>query len=502
MEKAVMALPAEVLDKGLEGADGFLAWKAEEKALLDQLFEAEYERFARKVIALDDDPTGTQTVHDVPVITDWEEESIAEAFRDPGKLVFILTNSRSFSAARTAVEHRRIAERVLAASARAGKDFLVISRGDSTLRGHYPLETDTLRRTFEETGAKHFDGELLWPFFKEGGRFTINGVHYVREGAVLTPAAQTEFARDATFGYGNSFLPAYMEEKSGGIIRQESVFVIRLADLRGTDENCRELPERLDSLEKRILGCGAAYLPMAVDAIEEADVKAAALVLMRLMAKGKNYLIRSAAAAVKVFGNVSDKALLSREELLDGCADVQRGGLVIVGSHVKRTSDQLEALRASGLALEWIEFDAGQYAAESGLERETARCTALAEEAIAEGRTAVVYTSRTLIKPQGASPEELLAISVAISDALTGVVGRLSVKPSFLIAKGGITSSDVATKALKIRKAMVLGQAAPGIPVWKTGPESTFPGISYIIFPGNVGTDNTLREVVERLTRS
>ena len=86
-----------------------------------------------------------------------------------------------------------------------------------------------------------------------------------------------------------------------------------------------------------------------------------------------------------------------------------------------------------------------------------------------------------------------------ISDALTSIVNRLSVRPKFLIAKGGITSSDVGTKGLGVKKALVLGQVAAGVPVWRLGFESKFSGMSYIIFPGNVGKVETLREIVEML---
>ena len=82
---------------------------------------------------------------------------------------------------------------------------------------------------------------------------------------------------------------------------------------------------------------------------------------------------------------------------------------------------------------------------------------------------------------------------------MQSLVGRLSVTPSFVIAKGGITSSDVGTKALAVKKANVLGQIRPGIPVWQTGDDSRFPRIPYVIFPGNVGEDVTLKEAVEIL---
>lgn len=79
-------------------------------------------------------------------------------------------------------------------------------------------------------------------------------------------------------------------------------------------------------------------------------------------------------------------------------------------------------------------------------------------------------------------------------------VSNLQSRPNFVVAKGGITSSDVATKGLMIRRAMVLGQILPGIPVWRAGPESKFPGMPYVIFPGNVGGETALLESVQKLT--
>ena len=81
------------------------------------------------------------------------------------------------------------------------------------------------------------------------------------------------------------------------------------------------------------------------------------------------------------------------------------------------------------------------------------------------------------------------------------VAGRAGIleEPAFIIAKGGITSSDVGTKALKVKKANVLGQICPGIPVWETDDGSKFPHMAYVIFPGNVGDADTLKTAVEKL---
>lgn len=109
----------------------------------------------------------------------------------------------------------------------------------------------------------------------------------------------------------------------------------------------------------------------------------------------------------------------------------------------------------------------------------------------------MIYTSRQVRLAQ--DKEKSLSLSVKISEFLTRIVERLQVRPSYLIAKGGITSSDIGIKGLKVRKAFVIGQAAPGISVWMTGEESRFPGLPYIIFPGNVGTDETLRQIADNL---
>lgn len=457
-------------------------WNPEE---IEKAFQEEYRSFGRKTVVLDDDPTGIQTVHDMSVYTDWSRESLKEGFEEPESMFFVLTNSRSFSARKTEAVHREIAKNAAAAAKEAGNiPFLILSRGDSTLRGHYPLETRVLRETLTKETGTEFDGELLCPFFKEGGRFTIDGVHYVKEGEELVPAAQTEFARDKTFGYHNSELALYIEEKGGAAAGD--VAVITLRELRG---DLKKLEERLYELK------GFHY--MTADAVTETDVKALVLVLMRLMKRGRQYLIRSAAAAAKVLGNVSDQPLLTGEQLTDGVTGY--GGMVLVGSHVRKTTGQLAALKESAVPISWIEFHVNAYREEGGLEQEAQRAAEEAEKAMAAGDTAVVYTSRELAAPEGASPEELLALSVNISDAVTSVVSRLHRKPKFLIAKGGITSSDVGVRALQVKKARVAGQVQPGIPVWKIGPESKFPGMSYVIFPGNVGDTDTLKKIVEEL---
>ncbi len=454
-------------------------------AEVDRLLSAELARSKQKIVVLDDDPTGVQTVHDVSVYTDWSEESIRQGFAEPKRLFFILTNSRGFTVSQTTAAHREIAARVAAAAREAGVDYLVMSRSDSTLRGHYPLETELLRQGSEEAGLP-VDGEILCPFFREGGRYTLDDVHYVRYGDRLVPAGETEFAKDATFGYRSSDLKDYIEEKTGGAYPACSVVSVGLEELRGM---------QLDQIEQKLLKVSG-FGKVIVNAAAEEDIKIFCIALCRAMAKGKRFLFRTAAALVKVLGGVSDRPLLTREEMIH--QESRNGGVIVVGSHTQKTTRQLQALQTlSGIVP--VEFDSDLVLDEAAFAAETERATRRIEEIIRSGRTAVAYTRRRLLTVENDTPQDALLRSVKISDAVQSLVGNLVETPLFVIAKGGITSSDVGTKALRVRRATVMGQIRPGIPVWKTGEESRFPGIPYVIFPGNVGEDTTLREAAEIL---
>lgn len=454
-------------------------------AAVQAALETEIQKDHHKIIVLDDDPTGVQTVHGISVYTDWTRESVRAGFEEENRAFYILTNSRGFTVDQTTRAHLEIGRTVAEVARELGRDYVIVSRGDSTLRGHYPLETDLLRQTMEE-GGRPVDGEILCPYFKEGGRFTIGGVHYVRYGEELVPAGETEFAKDKTFGYRASNLREYIEEKTGGVYRKEDVTEISLEELRGLD---------YEGITEKLLAVRN-YGKVVVNAVDACDLKIFCTCLYRAMAQGRRYLFRTAAGFVKEFAGISDKALLTRSEMVK--TETSHGGIVVVGSHTQKTTSQLEELkRLEGV--EFLEFNSDLVLDDEAFAKEVEATVAKEEAFIAGGKTVVVYTKRRLLSLEGDTPEQALIRSVKISDAVQSLVGKLKVVPAFVVAKGGITSSDVGTKALRVKKATVLGQIRLGIPVWKTGPESTFPGIPYVIFPGNVGEKETLREAVEVL---
>lgn len=219
----------------------------------------------RKLVVLDDDPTGTQTVYGIPVLTEWSVEQLVRELSNAQAGFYILTNTRGLPESEVVELNFEIGQNLLKAAKIVQCEIAVVSRGDSTLRGHFPSEVEALAEALEN----RFDGFMLVPFFLEGERFTACDIHYVTEGAEFVPVGQTEFAADN------------------------------------------------------------------------------------------------------------------------------------------------------------------------------------------------------------------------------------NVRPRYLVAKGGITASDLATKGLNVKRAMVLGQVLPGIPVWKLGEESRYPGMTYVVFPGNVGNERALAQVVE-----
>lgn len=68
---------------------------------IDRLLKEVIRKSRRKIVVLDDDPTGVQTVHDVSVYTDWSEEAVLSGFKEENSLFYILTNSRGSTAAET-----------------------------------------------------------------------------------------------------------------------------------------------------------------------------------------------------------------------------------------------------------------------------------------------------------------------------------------------------------------------------------------------------------------
>jgi len=434
-----------------------------------------------KIIVLDDDPTGSQTVHSCLLLMQWDIETLRLGLRDESPIFFVLTNTRSLTPEQATEVTREVCQNLKAALGRENiQEWLIVSRSDSTLRGHYPVETDAIAA---ELGP--FDAHFLTPAFFEGGRITKNSIHYLIIDGVETPVDQTEFARDSVFGYHHSYLPDYVAEKTQGLIKSDQVERFLLADIRAGSK------DRLMQLKDNCC--------CAVDGEKQADLDRFAADILSAASEGKKFLFRSAASLLTSLANLGPQPIPADEM----AKYVREGkpGAIIVGSHVKKTTQQLEnLLQDSGVV--GIEVDVSHLLEDSAKQRETLLGNTLAkvQQVHDSGKTPVVYTSRQELVFDSTGVR--LQFGLAVSALLMDIVRGLPKDIGFLISKGGITSNDVLSTGLALRTARLLGQVLAGCSMVRTPADHPqFPDLPVVLFPGNVGDATGLLTVYQRLSQ-
>ena len=426
-----------------------------------------------KIIVLDDDPTGSQTVHSCLLLTRWDVATLKHGLDDESPLMFVLTNTRGMDAENAATITREVCQNLKLAMQGFNRPALFVSRSDSTLRGHYPVETDVM-----EEALGPFDAHFLTPAFFEGGRFTMESVHYVRMGDKAVPAHETEFAKDSVFGYKHSFLPDYVEEKTHGRIKAENVVRFSLEDIR------RGCLNKLMALHGN--PC------CAVDAETQDDLNRFALDLEAAAAKGKRFLFRSAASLLTALAKLPPQPVPAEQMhqyVKDG-----RPGVVVMGSHVKKSTEQLEILlQQEGIVP--VEVDVSRLPEQvRPLLSEILDKVQQAHEA---GKTPVIYTSR--VERQFSDHQMRLRFGEHVSGFLMSVVHGLPETVGFIISKGGITSNDMLSYGLALPMARSAGQILAGCSVVLTPETHRLSNIPVVIFTGNVGDQNALATVYHRL---
>lgn len=424
-----------------------------------------------RIVVLDDDPTGIQTVQGCLVLTEWSGRNITAALEDEEPYFFILTNTRAFQPEKARDIISEIIRQVARANMTFGCRLVFICRSDSTLRSHFPLEMDTVI----ETAGIQPDARFLIPAFFEGKRVTIGDTHYILDRGRRVPCHETEFAKDAAFGYASAHLPSYVAEKTQGRTRRDDVVGIPRELLKRGRQSA--LGIALDQLEN------GRYA--VVNAAGYAELDRFSAEITARLERGAAYVFQSAASFIKSLVGCPTAAPVGSEARPHGDP-----GLIVVGSHVEKTTRQLNALLAApGIAA--IEIDvAALLKDENTLFAAAGKALRQAFEA---GSTPVVYTSRALWRLNGNVAQ--LDAGRRISAFLSMLVATATITPSFLISKGGITSHDILMTGLGITRARVLGQAAPGIPVIRMLPGHRWAGMPFVIFPGNVGDDDALKGV-------
>lgn len=423
-----------------------------------------------KIVVIDDDPTGCQTVYDIPLLLSWDDYLLKDTI-DKEDAFYILTNSRAYSERKAKSLNKEIAQK-LSKYIDKGK-LRIISRSDSTLRGHFFSEVKTLMDTLGP-----FDGVIVCPYFKEGKRFTVFDTHYILKNDELIEVNKTEFSLDPVFGYKNSHLPSWIEEKSKGFWKKEDVISISIEYVRlGGPEKIKEILMRAKNGK-----------PIVVNSLCDEDLEVFIIGLIEAEKEGKKFLYRTAASFVKIRLGLEEKDLVIPEE---------RGkGLIIVGSYVELTTRQLMKLLENS-SVNKIEVKINEIINNPKF---YLKClTSQIDNFLKKGESIVLYTEREYYSDKKINP---LLLGQKISNFLSYLVKNLKEKPEFIIAKGGITSHILAQKGLNVKKAKVLGQISLGIPIWELGEESKYPKLLYIVFPGNVGDENTLLEIYRKLERN
>ncbi|WP_035798245.1 four-carbon acid sugar kinase family protein [Crocosphaera chwakensis] len=433
-----------------------------------------------KIIVLDDDPTGSQTVHSCLLLMQWDVETLRLGLRDEVPIFFILTNTRALTPEKAAEVTGEVCQNLkIALEAEQIEDFLIVSRSDSTLRGHYPIETDVIA---EELGS--FDAHFLIPAFFEGGRQTLDSVHYLNIEGTLTPVHETEFAKDSVFAYHHSYLPDYVEEKTNRRIKATEVERFLLQDIRqGNLERLMQLQENQ---------CGV------VDGEKQEDLDQFAQDLLTAAASGKRFLFRSAASILTSLAQLGKQPIPA--EKMAEYKPTDKPGVVLVGSHVKKTTQQLQDLLTQADVV-GIEVDVKQLRDHPDKKDELLNSILEQVKSVYEqNKTPVVYTSREELTFE--TVQKRLDFGVAVSSLLMEVVQGLPPDISFLISKGGITSNDVLSIGLKLQAVRLLGQVLAGCSMVRTEKDHPqFPNLPVVLFPGNVGNAQGLSTVYSRLKK-
>ena len=440
----------------------------------------------RRLLILDDDPTGSQCVAGIDVAFDLDPAIPVGVLEGPGSARFVLTNTRALDEQEAVALNRRVLAGVLDGGVPAS-GLHVVSRSDSTLRGHVIAEPVAIA---DELAARGIDVDafVLCPAMLEAGRFTEGDVHYATVDGEAVEVAETDFASDATFGFTSSDLRAFLEERSGGAVRAADVLSVSIEDIRAGVDRVREI--LADARDRRWV---------VVNATEYTDLEVVAEAMALLEAEGRTFVTRCAPSFVRPLVGQQGARVVDPDSITipEGRLD---HGLVVVGSHVGLTTTQLRAVQQRGTLAE-VEIHVPSVLDE----RREQHLAAVAAQATATLRTSdcVVFTSRDLVRTD--DPAESLAIARSVSDAVVEVVRRVrAAKPAWVVAKGWITSHEVAENGLGIRHARVEGQFWPGqVSLFSAqeAPDEVM-GAPYVVFPGNVGGEQALADVVDVLTAS
>jgi uncharacterized protein YgbK (DUF1537 family) len=453
--------------------------------------------FDRKLVVFDDDPTGSQTVWGCPLLLRWDADSLRQALAHPSPLLFLITNTRALAPAEARIRMEALCTtlaEVLEEQRQQGRplDMQLISRGDSTLRGHCPLELEVLQQHFGP-----FAATFVVPAFLPGGRTTEGGVHRLQG----QPLHETAFARDGLFGYRSSHLPSWLEERSGGRLRAASVPVLGLERLQAawadpTGAGARSLDAWLAALAPGSL--------VAVDASRAEHLQAFVDALARR--PDRRWLFQSAASLIDTLAQLGPQPLppagLAALRRRDGDG-APLPGLVVVGSHVPLADRQLAHLLAQP-GCDGVELPVDRLRDPIGDPSgpiEAALAQSLGRS-LDRGRTPVLYSSRG--ERLAGEGDARRALGQTLAGLMARLAGQLAPRLGYVISKGGITSHTLLAEGLDLAWVALQGQLSAGLSLVLVPDEpqlqaAGIAGLPVLTVPGNLGDDGTLTDSWRRL---
>ncbi len=435
-----------------------------------------------KFVVIDDDPTGSQSVHDCLLLLKWDYSTLIKGFESGSNLFFILANTRSLSendAKLTIEEISKNLKAVITSEAYA-EEIIFISRGDSTLRGHNFLEPSILNNCLGP-----FDATFHIPAFIEGKRLTINGSHFVDK----TPINQTIFARDRIFGYETSNVKKLLFQKSKCQINLDDIQNLYLSDLKIlNDEENNIVFKTLKNLKNN--------KHVIVDIENYAQLKKFSLVIKKLT-KQKKFLFRTAASFIS---SISEKKSNPQDDIFFSNLRIKNKeksflpGLIIVGSYVELSTLQLRNLLEINTC-EPIELDVFEFFRITSSQSNQNKRNFFKNKFLSEirfsfkkGKTPVLFTSRKLMS---LDYSEQFNFFNSLALFIAELVEDLKYEIGYLISKGGITTNVILSKGLNADYVYLEGQILTGISLVTCNLKND-ERLPIVTHPGNIGTKDSL----------
>ncbi|ABB50750.1 conserved hypothetical protein [Prochlorococcus marinus str. MIT 9312] len=435
-----------------------------------------------KFVVIDDDPTGSQTVHDCLLLLKWDCPTLVKGFESKSNLFFILANTRSLSEndAKLIIEEICRNLKTVIASQFYEEEIIFISRGDSTLRGHNYLEPSALNSCLGP-----FDATFHVPAFIEGKRLTINGSHFVDK----TPIDKTIFARDTIFGYETSNIKNLLFQKSKSKLNLDDIQNLFLSDLEIlNDEENNIIFKKLKNLKNN--------KHVIVDVENYSQIKKFSLIIKKLT-KQKKFLFRTAASFIS---SISEKNSVRQGETFFSNLRIRTKekfflpGLVIVGSYVELSTIQLKNLLEISTCKP-IELDVFEFFKISASENNQKKRNLFKNKFLKEirlsfeqGKTPVLFTSR---KFMSLDYSEQFNFYNSLAFFIAELVADLKYEIGYLVSKGGITTNVILSDGLNADYVYLEGQILTGISVVTCNLKND-EKLPIITHPGNIGTKDSL----------